>query len=230
MVSARVKQKWSNEMQRFKQKPLASDHKPQSNFKNMKQFSGSNSQTKRPITTIDKSLRDINIRLKNAERDQEYTRKKLYKGNSKVSRKKQDREKQRRSIKSRQENSKGNRRNFKNKSSESVPRFRDGAPAPKDSLRGKEVSNASEKSVPVNGGKDTGNFEEDFGRGHKITLKRRSLNDEKNISENNTPAVNERNESGMEGAAEEKIQKEPVYQNIDSTEISGDQDVNFGRR
>ena len=68
------------------------DRRANDSRKSKKQNSRTSSQTQKPVTSVDKSLRDINLRLKNAERDQEKARKNLNKNQISASQKKSNRD------------------------------------------------------------------------------------------------------------------------------------------
>lgn len=163
-------------------------------------------ELKAPASSVEKSLRDINLRLKNAERDQERARKRLSTTDTRSFKKKPAKEGIKKSIKRRE----GGREkpNFREKSSfkprqERAPDTIQSPPPVK-----KEAPLELKKQAPIPTSQDASSSEQSFGRGSKVTVKRRSLDEEK---------------------AEPKISGENAGA-VDETEAQKEQNISFGRR
>lgn len=174
-------------------------------------------ESKAPASSVEKSLRDINLRLKNAERDQERARKRLSTTDTRSFKKKPAKEGIQKSIKRRE----GGRKkpNFREKSSfkprqERAPDTFQSPPPVK-----KEAPVELKKQAPIPAPQEVISTEPSFGRGSKVTVKRRSLDDEKaepKISGENAGAI-----------VENEAQKDLA---VVEPEVQKDQDVSFGRR
>lgn len=191
---------------------------------------------KPPVTSVDKSLRDINLRLKNAERDQERARKKLGGSDSQDSGRKSGRDRDQgrnrgrdrdrdqgrdrdrdqgrnrdrdRSKKPIQRRNRDSNQNFQRKPSTETAGVQPPQSALPTSSPVEEVSLDSLKTAPVSepNVNVTNSSENNFGRGTKISVKRRTLED--------TPQE------------ETSIEQSAV---VNDTPASEEQEINFGRR
>lgn len=197
---------------------------------------------KPPVTSVEKSLRDINLRLKNAERDQEKARKKLGGSNSQDSGRKssrdrdqgrnrgrdrdrdqggnQDRDRSKKPIQRRNQNP---NQNFQRKTSTKSVDVQSPQSVLPTSSAVEEVSLDSLKTAPVSNqeAKVTSPAENDFGRGAPVAVKRRTLESE--------PKQEMSDEKAAENKPAEKISVEqpPV---INETPAPEGQEVSFGRR
>ena len=163
-------------------------------------------ESQAPASSIDKSLRDINLRLKNAERDQERARKKLSSGDTRSFKRKPDKEGHKTAIKRRESGRKKqgprDKSSFKPREEKKPDTFRSSPPIKK------EAPVDLKKQAPIPTSQDVSSPEQSFGRGSKVTVKRRSLDDEK---------------------AEQKISGESAGA-ADETEAQKEQNISFGRR
>ena len=164
-------------------------------------------KTQAPVSSVDKSLRDINLRLKNAERDQEKARKKLSVPGPRGPRKKPGREGPGRSIKRRDGGRKNqNYRERPAASTRDKKTFDTLKPPP--SIKKEEAPQELTKPTPVPVPQSESSSEQGFGRGSKVTVKRRNLENGKN---------------------EEKSPDEKPSA-VDVTEAEKEQNISFGRR
>lgn len=167
---------------------------------NKKQAAESRPKTQAPVSSVEKSLRDINLRLKNAERDQERARKKLSVSDSRGSGKRSDRERGKKPIKRRGQQ-KGQK--FQKKAPPKHQKVKTRTPVSPPPSTSEEVSLDSLKpaQLSVSDAKVINSPEENFGRGSKVIVKRRSLSNSKENGSDERPAeVN-----GSETSEEQKI-------------------------
>ena len=195
-------EKQNKTFQTSAQKSLKKDRYTKESKKERRHPSGSKLEAKKPVSSVDKSLRDINLRLKNAERIQEKARRKMNVGDSTVSGKKSGRDGVIKSNKRRPENS----RNFKSNSSSEARKFKPQAPVSSPSSKMEEVSIAPPKASPIPVAESINSSEESFGRDSKISVKRRTLDKLKESISDERPAV------------------------ADDTKTPEEQKVSFGRR
>lgn len=184
-------------------KPFKKDHSIKEGRKDKRP---QETETQAPVSSVDKSLRDINLRLKNAERDQERARRKLSAHDSRGPGKKGGREGQRRSIKRRDGGRKN--QNFREKP---APRIHDKKPSdtfqPPPSIKEEAPQEQTKQaSAPVL--QNDSSPDQGFGRGSKIIVKRRTLEN---------------------GKTEEKISDEKPSA-IEVNETEKEQNISFGRR
>ncbi len=159
-----------------------------------------------PVSSVEKSLRDINLRLKNAERDQEKARKKLSVPESKGPRKKPFREGPRKPIQRREGGSKKpnirEKTSFKPRQERAPDTFQSPPPVKKEAPQDLII----QTPAPVSQSEISP--EQGFGRGSKITVKRRNLEN---------------------GKTEEKI-PDGQPSAVDVIETETEQNISFGRR
>ncbi|HLV32711.1 MAG TPA: hypothetical protein VKY57_14165 [Chitinispirillaceae bacterium] len=172
--------------------------------RNHNQRSSGNSST----DPVEKSLRDINLKLKNAERDQEFARKKIKDNFSKDHSHRRDKNSNRRDRRGKWPDrnqpdhavSSSNKNDFSRKTS------------PKSSPVKETVS--LPEIVPQDFGK------EELQHGRKVVVKRRMLKDEENKHENNVSQISDTN-TDVNNISESFDEKS-------SLETSGE--IKFGRR
>jgi hypothetical protein len=187
--------------------PTAKPFKKERNIKEGKKAKRPQEPEKQaPVTSVEKSLRDINLRLKNAERDQERARKKLSVPDSRGPRKKPGRDGQRRSIKRRE----GGR---KNQNYRERPAARTHDKKTSDTFKPsppikEETPQELIKQTPAPVSQSNSSSEQGFGRGSKVTVKRRTL------------------ENGKNG--EKSPDEKPSA--VEVTKTEKEQDISFGRR
>jgi hypothetical protein len=182
--------------------------------KNRSQQSGSNNATSATVDPVEKSLRDINLKLKNAERDQEYARRKIQDNFSKDSSRRRDGKNgrdQRRGDRRSGWNERNSRRDNPNTTIESPVN------AEKEEIKNqfespihevsKEVTPVAPELVPNDFG-----TEENMQHGRKFAPKRKFLLDE--------------NSAGALEPAQEPFNQEK----IDSSEKPVESEIKFGRR
>lgn len=170
---------------------------------------GFQSKEKKAVTSVEKSLRDINLRLKNAERDQERARKKLGGGPSRDSDRRPD--KGRKQIKRHRrdrDRDRDRKQNLQRRTPNDVSNNQTRLSQP--SSQTEEVSLESLKAAPVPNQNQTpaNSGDQGFGRGSQITVKRRTL----------------------ESKTREDAPQEQPAEVTSNTSTSETQDVSFGRR
>lgn len=239
MVAAKFDQKSDDRKQVLgptapKQEKRRDNRENRDKRKNKRNDNNAQTQKQNSVTSsVDRSLRDINLRLKNAERDQEKMRKKLNDGDSKNSKKNTDKERSNRHLKRRSFN---NHNNHNNHSADNNNKKNETSSAAVNvpqsiSLPIKENSMlATENEKKANTGphnNDHENRDDNFGRNNKIVVKRRMLNDadENGNNENAEKEHNGHNDETLNGAfvdAAKSQETEPSF--------SSDQEISFGRR
>jgi len=183
-----------------------------------------------PITSVERSLRDINLRLKNAERDQERARRKMGKHEDRPrdNRPHGNRPHDKRTYDKRPMND-GSKQMFKRRdyNEKVIPKPQEPVPTVPEENRPLDFVPPPVLTPPVlkeeipSEAKQTefvdpviekaGSPEQGFGRGTKITVKRRALNGE--------------------GAEPEKVSDEQnVSASAVNTETPGEQNISFGRK
>lgn len=155
-------------------------------------------ETQAPVSSVEKSLRDINLRLKNAERDQERARKKLSVSDSRGPRKKPGRDRQRKPIKRRESGRKN--QNFRGKPASSTRDEKTSNTVQPSPSKKEEAPQDQVKQTPTPVIQSDSSSELGFGRGNKITVKRRTLENEKpeEKSPDEQPSTGEVTESEKE--------------------------------
>jgi len=157
-----------------------------------------------PVSSVEKSLRDINLRLKNAERDQERARKKLG-SNSDSDRR---RGKGMKRIKRHSRDRKQNQRGTPSKEFQLKQKNNSSSSSPVEEVSLESLSAPAPQEQKPN---NTPTSDESFGRGNRITVKRRNL------------------ESKLKDETSEQNSAE-VSTDYTATETSREQEISFGRR
>lgn len=161
------------------------DRPPRDTKKNNKHVSGSTSKLKTPVSSVDKSLRDINLRLKNAERDQEKARRKLNGKHSAGANRKSGRDKVRRNNRSRNGSNKGTPQGIKTFAPKEDERTTSSTPTPENDKKVEKTTSAVTPSlVPETQNKSS---EVAMDSDNKFTVKRRSLNAKEEGNKENLP-------------------------------------------
>ena len=163
-------------------------------------------ESKAPASSVEKSLRDINLRLKNAERDQERARKRLSTADTRSFKKKPAKEGIKKSIKRREGGRKKpnirEKTSFKPRQERAPDTFQSPPPVKKEAPQDLII----QTPAPVSQSEISP--EQGFGRGSKITVERRNLEN---------------------GKTEEKI-PDGQPSAVDVIETETEQNISFGRR
>jgi hypothetical protein len=184
-------------------------------------------EQKPPVSSVDKSLRDINLRLKNAERDQEKARRRLNENTGKGSGKKNKYSKPKRNSKNRNESSRDKRNYSREKTSSGPPATKTETSHSITSQKPLDAPPVQEKAVSVPDNGSSSASEPSFGRGNKITVKRRNLNKstEERPEEQSVPAE-ENLQNTQSSATSDPLSDSPQEAKTDTE----DQKISFGRR
>lgn len=225
-VNARVFQKQNTNKNVSAHKSSKKEFNTINKRKDKKQPSRQRSKEKPPVSSVDKSLRDINLRLKNAERDQEKARRRLNENNGKGSGKKSKYNKPKKNNKNRNEISRDKRNFSRDKVSSGSPVVENEASPPPAPQKPLETPPIQDKvvSVPDNGNSNVS--EPSFGRGNKITVKRRTLNKPSEETPDKQPVLTEENLQ----TTQDSVISEPPSDSQEVKTDTEDQKISFGRR
>ncbi len=191
------------------------NRRPGTENKNRPQMPGNTNNATAVVDPVEKSLRDINLKLKNAERDQEFARKKIQDNFSKDNNRRRDGGKNGRDQRRGDRRSNWNDRNSRrdnpkttvesqiNEENEEIKRPIE-QPVQEVSA---EVTTVAPELVPNDYGTD-----ENLQHGRKFAPKRKFTSDE--------------NSAGSSEPAQEQFSQE----NIDSSEKAVESEIKFGRR
>jgi hypothetical protein len=188
------------------------------------------------VDNVEKSLRDINLKLKNAERDQEAARRKIKEKMGKDSSKRRHSRGNRddtRGEKRRDRFNRNNRRNRNNKENTFESRNQSDEQSLKESTSSFLSENTDGHNQPVASLPDLNptDFDSDTTQhGRKFTVKRRVLKDESEsfpgqVVEENT---SQSGESFASNTMSDNSDKQP--EQTDTLESSNTSDISFGRR
>lgn len=158
------------------------------------------------VSSVDKSLRDINLKLKNAEKDQEKARKKISEGNGPNKRNNHDSSK----VKKNDDNGnskKSNRNNDTRRSNRPNNNSSDNNKAepktdPVSTVKSEPTTPPPAKEEPVSVEKKS---TPEFGRGKPATLKRRSLEDSDSATNETSSAQDNSSENNLENNSTQAI-------------------------